>query len=849
MTRILLLLLFSTQFVFAQNPFDCLPLSGSVVCFGHQTGGANGSHNVFVRTIDGSNNNLNRPEWGKAHIPFLRKMPARYDGDGNTMYSGVNPRTVSNTVCAQSMDLPSQESLSALTFAFLQFLDHDITASVEGKTEAENIPVPMGDPMFDPFSGGQAIIPFMRSEVMPGTNPNKGRDQINEITAWIDGSGVYGSDLERATWLRSGVHGKLKSTPSPNGELLPCNTPTGDCNSAQTDAAAPRMASDTDRCGNRLKVFIAGDLRANEQPTLLALHTLFLREHNRICNARVAAGHTNDEENYQYARRRVGAILQSITFNEVLPAIGVTLPGYTGYKPWVRPDIWNTFATAAYRLGHTMVTPDLWVLGTDCTDQTVQVGCGAGTMGVFGGTTGCASSCGSTQLATPLALRDAFFNPSIVANNGIDGLLRGAARQTQQDIDTKVIEDLRSFLFGAPGAGGLDLAALNIQRGRDHGLSKYNAVRAAFNLPPRSIQQLTTHPQLRQQLTDLYGTADHIDPWIGMLAEDKLPNRSIGQTLRRVLTAQFRRLRDGDRFYYQADPMLTPLEKNAVAQTRLGDIIGRNTGVNNIDVAFFAQPCPTGTEYCAAAGGTTWMEWIKRVDVHNYFSNLSHNDNGYGNYTHRQFTLMRGASTPIRLTPGYRAQQFHENWRIWIDFNNDGEFHPTQERVFQRRKRGRVNGQITLPASRPLGTFRMRIAMSGDGSYPQPCGNFTYGEVEDYTVTITEAPAGGRLSDELLAGDNPPDEAAVYERILAYPNPTTDAVTVAFELNRVSDDLKIAVTDALGRSVLTQPLTNVREGENVTDLSLGKLPPGWYVIHLLGDGGRKQTRIHLIGQL
>ena len=851
MTRVLpVLLLFGTLHVCAQNPFDCTPLSGSVICFGHETGGSSGSHSVFVRTIDGSNNNLTRPQWGKAHIPFLRKMPARYDGDGNTMYDGVNPRTISNTLCAQTGDRPSAESLSALTFAFLQFLDHDITASVEGKTEAVNIPVPMGDPMFDPFGAGQAVIPFIRSEVMPGSGTDtRSRDQINEITAWIDGSGVYGSDVERAMWLRSGVHGTLKSTPSPNGALLPCNTPSGDCNQTALAPNAPRMASDTDRCGNRVKVFVAGDVRANEQPTLLALHTLFLREHNRLCAERVAAGHTDDEENYQYARRRVGALLQSITFHEVLPAIGVTLPPYSGYKPWVRPDIWNTFATAAYRLGHTMVTPDLWVLDQQCTDQSVRVGCDASTMGVFGGTTGCASACGSATIATPLSLRDAFFNPSIVANNGIDGLLRGAARQTQQDIDTRVIEDLRSFLFGAPGAGGLDLAALNIQRGRDHGLSKFNEVRAAFNLPPRTIAQMTTNPQLRQQLTALYGSADHIDPWIGMLAEDKLPTRSIGQTLRRVLTAQFRRLRDGDRFYYEIDPRLSYQERQAMAQTRLGDVLRRNTGVQQVDVAFFAQPCPDGTSYCDASGGSTWMEWIKRVRIHDYFQNISHDDGGYGNYTHQQFTLMRGVSTPIRLVPGYRYHDFHENWRIWIDFDRDGTFHPTQERVFQRRKRGPVSGHLDLSADRPLGTYRMRIAMSGDGSYPSPCGAITYGEVEDYTVTVTDAPNGGRFSDDFLATDPPADEAAGYERILAYPNPTTDAVTIAFQTRTPRDELQLTVTDALGRTVHTQALRHVRPGENVADLSLRHLVPGWYVVHIWGDGVRKQTRVHLVGQL
>ena len=804
--------------------------------------------NIFVRNIDGSNNNLQHPEWGKAHIAFARKMGANYDGDGNTMYQSVNPRTISNNIVAQDRDLPSQESLSALTFAFLQFLDHDITASAEGKTEVANIAVPAGDPLFDPFWSGTVEVPFKRSAPMPGSGENgTDRDQINEITAWIDGSGVYGSDIERASWLRSGLHGKLKSTPSAQGELLPCNTIDGNCNTAQTDPAAPHMASDTDRCGNLLKVFVAGDVRANEQPTLLSLHTLFLREHNRICDQRVAAGFTNDEENYQYARRRVAGLIQSITFNEVLPALGVQLPTYWGYRPNVNPNIWNVFATAAYRLGHTMVTPELWAMDENCNDLEMSIGCDANTMGVFGGTFNCADDCGSTTLLSPLQLRDAFFNPSIVANNGIDGLLRGAARQTQQDIDTKVIEDLRSFLFGAPGAGGLDLAALNIQRGRDHGLPMYNAVRAAFNLPARSIEQMTSDPALRQALTDTYGSADNIDPWIGMLAEDKLPNRAIGQTLRRILTAQFRKLRDGDRFFYLVDPMLNWSSRLAIHDARLADLIARNTDVNDVEVAFYAQPCQGN--YCEAEGQTTWLEWIKRIRVHNYFDNNSGNNGGYASFTHQQFTLMRGVSTPIQLTPGYMGPRYYENWRIWIDFNQDGNFDPQTERVYQRRKRGRINGYLTLPDDVPLGTYRLRIAMSGDGTYPGPCESMTYGEIEDYTVTVTEAPAGGRLGDAFVNDTPETDEASSYDRMLAYPNPTDDRLTLAFQTHRDGDELHLHVTDLLGRRVKSQSLGPVRAGENVAEISLLGLPAGMYVVSIFGDGVEKRARIKLVDRL
>ena len=840
--RIFLLLAFLFSITSVRAQFDCTPFGGSISCDFHTDPAANGHFNIFTRSIDGTNNNLFHPEYGAAHQPFLRKMSAHYDGDGNTMYEEVNARTVSNAVFDQSGSIPSAENLSALTFAFLQFLDHDITASGEGKTESSPIGVPLGDPLFDPFGTGGVEIPFMRSGVMPGTGTNAGRprDQINEITAWVDGSGVYGSDHARAAWLRTGQHGKLKTSPGTDGPLLPCNTVDGNCQTQQLDPGAPRMAGDTDRCGQRVKVFVAGDVRANEQPTLLSLHTLFVREHNRLCEERVQQGHTDDEQNYQYARSMVSGMIQEISYGEVLPALGVQLPAYQGYKSNIKVGIWNVFATAAYRLGHTMVTPNLWMLDESCEDATARLGCGPGTAGVFGGAS-CLTGCLSEDRLSPLALRDAFFNPSIVANNGIDALLRGAGAQVQQDIDAKVIDDLRSFLFGAPGAGGLDLAALNIQRGRDHGLPKFNEVRQAFNLSPISIQQLTNDPQLRTALTELYGSADHIDAWVGMLAEKKAPNRAVGQTLQVILKRQFRRLRDGDRFYYRIDPGLNYADRLLVSQSSLAEIITRNTGVSGMENAFYAQPC-TSAEYCTASGFTSYQEWIKRVQIRSDFNNKSNNDQGYGNYTHLNPTIMRGVPTQIRLTPGYLDYTYRESWRIWIDFDNDGEFHPQQEKVLQRRGRNRINTQITVPAHIPVGTYRMRIAMSGTGQYPSPCGQFSYGEVEDYSITVTDSPDDLRIAAPEI--DEPEAETSL-PLLTAYPNPTQDEVTLLFRSTRPRDGMQLVVTNLLGQTVLSRPLGAVRPGENLRDVSLGHLQPGIYILSIRGDGVEKRVKIKL----
>ncbi len=109
--------------------------------------------------------------------------------------------------------------------------------------------------------------------------------------------------------------------------------------------------------------FMAGDVRANEQVCLTAMHTLFAREHNRIAD-RLALffPHWNDERLYQQARRRVVGIIQSITYNEFLPAIlgENALAPYQGYNPLWYPNITNTFANAGYRFGHSMLPPEVF---------------------------------------------------------------------------------------------------------------------------------------------------------------------------------------------------------------------------------------------------------------------------------------------------------------------------------------------------------------------------------------------------------------------------------------------------------------------------------------------------------
>lgn len=503
------------------------------------------------RPIDGYGNNPFRPDWAAAGA-HLGRESGPYYADGISAPTGTerpNPRAISNALFVQRASRPNPH-LSDYMWTWGQFLDHDLGLT-EGAAEPLPIPVPPGDPVFDPDGTGGAIIPFARAlfDAATGTSRRNPRQQVNEITGFIDGSMVYGSDAARAAWLREGVGGRLKITPSPVGDLLPFNDGT------QPNAGSPEAPDlSTD-------LFVAGDIRANEQPTLCVMQTLFLREHNyqaaRIAFERNLAPVADDEKIYQEARRIVIAEIQAITYREFLPALlgPRALPPDRGYRPWVNPGIGALFSTAAFRLGHTLLSPLIQRLEAD----------------------------GSPIADGPLALRDAFFGstPAQLQTYGLEPFLRGAARQHTQDLDAQVIDDVRNFLFEtpAPGVRGLDLISLNLQRGRDMGLPDFNRVRRDFGLPRiRSFSQLTRDPAMQAALQNLYGNVDDIDPFVGFLLEDDLPGRIVGPTLFRVLADQFRRSRDGDRFWYER--VLRRSECRYVERSSLAEIIRRNSTVS-----------------------------------------------------------------------------------------------------------------------------------------------------------------------------------------------------------------------------------------------------------------------------
>uniref|UniRef100_A0A4W3JKG1 Peroxidasin homolog n=1 Tax=Callorhinchus milii TaxID=7868 RepID=A0A4W3JKG1_CALMI len=536
------------------------------------------------RTHDSTCNNLQHPMWGASLTAFERLLKPVYE-NGFNLPRGSNlnqeysshplplPRLVSTAMIGTETITPDDQ-YTHLLMQWGQFLDHDLDLTVAALSMSRfsdgepcnrfctNDPpcFPILIPDTDPRVQNGRCMFFVRSSPVCGSgmtsllmNSVYPREQINHLTSYIDASNVYGSTEHESQELRdlTNQRGLLKAgqiVPKSGKHLLPFATgPPTECMRDTNQSSIP--------------CFHAGDHRANEHIALTAVHTLWFREHNHVATELLKLNpHWDGDTIYHEARKIVGAQMQHITYNDwlskILGGVGMKVLGdYKGYNPNLNAGIVNAFATAAFRFGHTLINPVLYRLNESF--RAISEG--------------------------HIPLHKAFFSPfRIIQEGGIDPLLRGLfAVPGKMRVPSELLNlELTEKLFSMVHAVSLDLAAMNIQRGRDHGIPPYNDYRVFCNLTfAQDFEDLKNEikdPEIREKLKRLYGTPRNIDLWPALMVEDIIPGTRVGPTLLCLLATQFRRLRDGDRFWYENAGVFTPAQVTQIKQASLARVLCDN---------------------------------------------------------------------------------------------------------------------------------------------------------------------------------------------------------------------------------------------------------------------------------
>lgn len=565
-----------------------------------------------TRSLDGSGNNLSNSSLGEVNTNYTRNTGTNYADGISEPVSGPDPRFISNRIFSDTgQNLFSENNVSQWAAYWGQFVDHTIGLRQEGGENA-SLPFDTKDPL-EAFQNDFGSIRFQRSKAAEGTGETTPREQVNTVSSFIDGWAIYGGTEERLEWLREGpVDGDLSNNGArlllTEDDYLPTATARGDASSA------PNMELQGRLMGTPEQRVIAGDVRANENILLTSIHTLFAREHNRIVDE--LPRHLSEEKKFQIARKVVGAEQQYVTFNEFLPAMGIQLDQYQGYDSEVDPSITNEFATIGYR-AHSMIHGSLTV-DTEADRFSAKQLESFETQGVT-----VTQADGAVSLNIPL--NRAFGNPALVSEIGADLIYSALADRPQYKNDEQIDNQLRSILFqlpsDTPGTEDLpgtsdefttvsDLGAIDIQRGRDHGIPLYNDLREAYGLERvdsftditgeateefpddidpqdplndpdilrfdtlldqngEELDPLTRegtitgirHTTLASRLKAIYKDVDKVDAFVGMVSEEHLPNSEFGELQSELWSDQFEALRDGDRFFYENDPALARIEQ------------------------------------------------------------------------------------------------------------------------------------------------------------------------------------------------------------------------------------------------------------------------------------------------
>uniref|UniRef100_A0A8C2KZ20 NAD(P)H oxidase (H2O2-forming) n=1 Tax=Cyprinus carpio TaxID=7962 RepID=A0A8C2KZ20_CYPCA len=517
--------------------------------------GANSAINWEVQRYDGWYNNLADHDRGAADAALVRLFPAQYT-DGVYLPRQEphlpNPRQISNIAMSGQSGLMSYRNSSVQSVAFGYHVWSEISETRRPGCPPEfmHIKVQKEDPVFGSNSSQPVLLQFQRAEWDPSTgkSPNNPRTQVNHVTAWIDGSSIYGSSSSWCDALRTFSKGLLASGSSK------------DMPRRSSSSYLMWSAPDPSTSPGSQELYEFGNAWANENIFTVTEGIIWFRYHNYLAS-KLHEEHPfwSDEELFQNARKRVIATFQ------------VNTVFFAGYQKYVDPGISAEFEAAAVRFGLTLPPPGVYKR------YTAQI------------------------TFVKLLEINVDMNPNLQSSQDVDELIMGMASQIAEREDNIIVEDLRDYMYGPLRFSRSDAVALTIQRGRDFGLPSYNQIRESLNMRPVNswdeINPKLKNTQVLPQPSLYENDISRLELFVGGLLESQ---EGPGPVFSAIILDQFERIRNADRFWFEniQNGLFTEEEIQAIRNTTFHDVLLDVTSAEEGDIqknVFFwvnGDPCP-----------------------------------------------------------------------------------------------------------------------------------------------------------------------------------------------------------------------------------------------------------------
>ncbi|PNY19822.1 Uncharacterized protein TCAP_07465, partial [Tolypocladium capitatum] len=476
----------------------------------------------WYRTYDGSCNWLKQDEWNEGAVGTgkQRDYNQHMFADGiSKPREGPNARAVSNAFFKRKKALYYEHT--PLLLGMIEFIMHDVTYSLDSSTESIDVPMPDDEDLFYP----NTTLKVWRSAPVPGTGTSKDnpRENVNMATTWLDISSLYGSTPDVAIALRSHTNGKLL---------------TQEIQARGTKAKASYLPFNSMKVPTRTRpgmppesLFAGGDPRTNEDWMLLGVHTLILREHNRLCDILVKQKPDWDDERIYQTVRLIMSAKYALLANSYQMAY------WTDQMPWPQDDGFPLYRQMFHK-GPMEINPANtypWPLVTK-NGRPMTVSAEMAVVYRF-----------HEFIISSFPIKDAAnetmweqdlfstgFNATGFIDTGLENVLRGMVASHIPNFKSGVDEAFRSA--GVYRGQPFDVATWSVVHEREQGLPTFNQYFRAYNLQDPAVpvpvrdtfEKFSSDPEMIANLKRLYKTPDDVDLVVGVqLDEEYFPGTTV----------------------------------------------------------------------------------------------------------------------------------------------------------------------------------------------------------------------------------------------------------------------------------------------------------------------------------